>query len=77
MRLVLIILAFIVLLALILVWLGVITIPQSGGGVQVNPVEVKMETRNVQVQVPVVGTANPQPANVAQPAPAQPAPAQR
>ena len=72
MRPILLILAFVVLIAAVLVWIGVINMSGTNGRVQVNPVEVKMETRNVQVQVPVVGAAQPNPpANGTQPAPAQ------
>ena len=71
-RLLLMILALIVLLAVVLVWLGVITIPPGGNRVEVQPVNVSLEQRNVTLPVPVVerpGEAAP--ANQAQPAPAQ------
>lgn len=71
-RLLLMVLALIVLLAVVLVWLGVINIPPGGNRVEVQPVNVSLETRNVALPVPVVerpGEAAP--ANQAQPAPAQ------
>ena len=71
-RLLLMILALIVLLAVVLVWLGVINIPQGGNRIEVQPVNISVEQRNVTVPVPVVerpGEAVP--ANQAQPAPAQ------
>ena len=71
-RLLLMILALIVLLAVVLVWLGVINIPPGGNRVEVQPVNISVEQRNVTVPVPVVerpGEAVP--ANQAQPAPQQ------
>jgi hypothetical protein len=71
-RLLLMILALIVLLAVVLVWLGVINIPAGGNRVEVQPVNVSLETRNVAVPVPVVQRpSEAAPANQAQPAPAQ------
>ena len=71
-RLLLMILALVVLLAVVLVWLGVINIPQGGNRIEVQPVNISVEQRNVVVPVPVVerpGEAVP--ANQAQPAPQQ------
>lgn len=71
-RLLLMILALVVLLAVVLVWLGVINIPQGGNRIEVQPVNISVEQRNVVVPVPVVerpGEAAP--ANQAQPAPQQ------
>ena len=71
-RLLLMILALLVLLAVVLVWMGAIDLQKtdSGVNVSVNPVEVGVEPRNVTVPVPVIerpGEAAP--ANQAQPAP--------
>ena len=71
-RLLLMILALVVLLAVVLVWLGVINIPQGGNRIEVQPVNISVEQRNVTMPVPVVerpGEAAP--ANQAQPAPQQ------
>ena len=68
-RLLLMILALIVLLAVVLVWLGVINIPQGGNRIEVQPVNISVEQRNVTVPVPVV--ERPADANQAQPAPQQ------
>jgi len=72
-RAILMLLALIILIAIALVWMGVIHWPGAGQPVEVRPAEVRMETRQVNVQVPVVATPGDQaPANAAQPA--QPAP---
>jgi hypothetical protein len=70
-RTILLVLAFIVLVAAALFYLGVLNWPGAGQPVEIRPVEVKMETRQVNVQVPVVSTNSAAPA----PAPVQPAPA--
>jgi hypothetical protein len=75
-RIILMLLALIVLAAAVLVWLGVINLNvtqearlPSGGQMpevqlKVNPVEVNVEPRNVQVPVPVIRPVNEQaPAN--------------
>ena len=67
-RTVLLVLALLVLIAIGLFYMGVLSWPGGNQGVQVNPVEVKMETRTVNMQVPVVSTVN-----SAAPAPAAPA----
>ncbi len=64
-RLLLMILALIVLLAVVLVWLGVINIPPGGNRVEVQPVNISVEQRNVTVPVPVV--ERPADSNQAQP----------
>ena len=76
-RTLLMLLAFIVLIGAVLVWMGIISIPRGGGGIEVNPVNVSVQQRNVALPVPVierpadtVNTAAP----IAAPAPA-PAPA--
>ncbi|HEY0116589.1 MAG TPA: hypothetical protein VGB54_12805 [Allosphingosinicella sp.] len=76
-RTLLLVLALIVLLVAGLFYMGVLNWPGAGQPVEVRPVEVKMETRQVNVQVPVVSTNSAQPAAppAVQPAPA-PAPAQ-
>ena len=67
-RLLLWLLVLIVLLAVVLVWLGVINIPPGGNRVEVQPVNVSIEQRNVTVPVPVVERpAEAAPANQAQP----------
>jgi hypothetical protein len=66
-RTILLVLALVVLIAIGLVWMGVINLqPTADGGVRatVNPVEMTTETRTVNVQVPVVRTV---PENGAQP----------
>ena len=71
-RVLLMILALVVLLAVVLVWLGVINIPQGGNRIEVQPVNISVEQRNVTMPVPVVerpGEAAP--ANQAQPTPQQ------
>jgi len=73
-RAILMLLALIVLIGAGLVWMGIIHWPGAGAPVQVRPAEVRMETRQVNVQVPVVSTPGEQPSgNAAAPAP-QPAP---
>ncbi len=71
MRIVLLVLALVVLVAIGLVWANVIDIDWNGDarspvGVQVNPVEVGTTTRNVQIETPTVTVrdSNPPPANV-------------
>ena len=73
-RTILLVLALVVLIAIGLFYMGVLSWPGGNQPVRVNPVEVKMETRQVNVQVPVVQTVNSaatantaQPANAAQP----------
>ncbi len=73
-RTILMVLALVVLVAIGLFYMGILHWPGGGQPIQANPVEVKMETRQVNMQVPVVGTAEGGAANGAQPAP-QPAPA--
>jgi len=68
-RAILVLLALVVLIVAALFYMGVLNWPGAGQPVQVNPVEVKMETRQVNVQVPVATTTPAQPANTAQPAP--------
>lgn len=71
-RLLLMILALVVLLAVVLVWLGVINIPREGNRIEVQPVNISVEPRNLTVPVPVVERpAEGAPANQAQPAPQQ------
>ena len=71
-RILLMILALVVLLAVVLVWLGVINIPQGGNRIEVQPVNISVEQRNVTVPVPVVERpAEGAAANQAQPAPQQ------
>ena len=71
-RLLLMILALLVLLAVVLVWLGVINIPQEGNRIEVQPVNISVEQRNVTVPVPVVERPGEvAPVNQAQPAPQQ------
>ena len=68
-RTILLVLALIVLVVIGLFYMGVLSWPGGGQAVQVNPVEVKMETRTVNVQVPVVQTSNSAaPVNTVQPA---------
>ena len=57
-RTVLLVLALLVLIAIGLFYMGVLSWPGGSQPVQVNPVEVKMETRTVNMQVPVVSTVN-------------------
>jgi hypothetical protein len=67
-RAILLLLALLVLIVAALFYTGVLNWPGAGQPVTVNPVEVKMETRQVNVQVPVASVpaaAN----NAAQPAP--------
>jgi hypothetical protein len=71
-RAILMLLALIVLIGVALVWMGIIHWPGGGQAVQVRPAEVRMETRQVNVQVPVVSTPGEQPANSAAPAPQAP-----
>jgi hypothetical protein len=73
-RTLLIVLALIVLVAAALFYMGVLNWPGAGQAVEVRPVEVKMETRQVNVQVPVVSTNSAQPATpITPPIQAQPA----
>ena len=82
-RTLLMVLALVVLVVIGLFYMGILHWPGGGQPIQATPVEVKMETRQVNVQVPVVekGDANaaqpaPPPALAPQPAPApQPTPA--
>ncbi len=76
-RTILMVLALVVLVVIGLFYMGILHWPGSGQPIQASPVEVKMETRQVNVQVPVVGSAGDAgAANAAQPAPApQTAPA--
>ena len=67
-RAILLLLALLVLIVAALFYTGVLNWPGAGQAVQVNPVEVKMETRQVNVQVPVASVPE-QPANTVQPAP--------
>jgi len=67
-RLLLMILALIVLLAVVLVWLGVINIPPGGTRVEVQPVNISVERRDVNVSVPVPVVERPGEANQALPA---------
>lgn len=56
-RTILLILALVVLVGIGLVWTGVINLqstPEGGVKASVNPVEVKLEQKNVSVPVPVV-----------------------
>ncbi len=71
-RAILFLVALIVLVGIGLVYMGVIHWPGGNQPVQVRPAEVRMETRQVNVQVPVVSTPGEQPANAAAPAPQQP-----
>jgi hypothetical protein len=74
-RTILMVLALVVLVVIGLFYMRILHWPGSGQPIQANPVEVKMETRQVNMQVPVVGTAGePGAANAAQPG-AAPAPA--
>jgi hypothetical protein len=75
-RAILMLLALIILIGIALVYMGILHWPGGGQPVQVRPAEVRMETRQVNVQVPVVSTPGDQPqGNAAAPAPApQPAP---
>ena len=70
MRTVLLALALIVLVLIGLFYMGVLSWGGGNQPIQANPVNVKMETRTVNVQVPVVQTVN-----SAEPAPAPAAPA--
>lgn len=67
-RKLLLLLAVLVLAAIALVWIGVVNWP-GGSSVEVRPVDVKLETRNVALPLPVVETPGQVPANGAQPAP--------
>lgn len=61
MRPILMILALLILVAIGLFYTGVLSWPGGNAPVQVNPVEVKTETRQINVQVPVVSTPAQQP----------------
>jgi len=68
-RTILLLLALLVLIGVGLVYMGILHWPGGNAPVEVRPAEVKMETRQVNVQVPVVTTPGEQPpANTAQPA---------
>ena len=67
-RKLLLLLALLVLVAIALVYMGIIHWP-GGSTVELRPVEVQMETRQVNVQVPVVSPSGGT-ENMAQPAPA-------
>jgi|GEM_PF-3874375 len=75
----LMLLAVIVLIVIGLFYMGILHWPGGNQPIQANPVEVKMETRQVNMQVPVVATpGDPAAANAAQPAPLpQPQPVQQ
>ncbi len=68
-RTILMVLALIVLIVIGLFYMGILHWPGGGQPIQANPVEVKMETRQVNMQVPVVATpGDAGAANAAQPA---------
>jgi len=81
-RTLLIVLALIVLVVIGLFYVGVLHWPGGNQPIQTNPVELKLEQKNVSLPAPVITTPASQPAaqpaaNGAQPAqPAQPAPQQ-
>ncbi len=66
-RAILLLLALIILIAIALVYMGVLNFQSTPEGVKatVNPAEVRMETR--EVQVPVFSAPQQPPANAAQP----------
>jgi hypothetical protein len=75
-RPILVVLALIVLLTIGLFYMGVLHWPGGGQPIQANPVDVKVEMKNVTMQVPAPTVTPSEGAPPAQPAPnmAQPAP---
>lgn len=79
-RPILVVLALIVLIVIGLFYMGVLHWPGAGQPIQANPVDVKVEMKNVTMQVPAPSVTPSEGTPAAQPAPnpappAQPAPA--
>ena len=72
-RTILMVLALIVLVLIGLFYTGILHWPGGNQPIQANPVELKLEQKNVTLPAPVITTGSPP---AAEPAPAQPTPAQ-